>query len=385
MNREQEQPDFDPLDALVHEALEVQPSTPTISRLEKYWHERSRSYSAQLQRRKRRLLLALPAAAVVLIAFLVISRKAPNQANVQIAEQQNDKPSAVVDSTMTTTMPRGNPTANQPDVNVGRMPTEYERLIFTARRTNSANHSLVSQTKVMEKAIQRLATDSRLAVEDVYTPAALDAGAIESILLRKLLRSSDEQQKAIMKLLASMGSSRSVVALTRLAHHSLHQQQALAALQEILGTDGLAALARNTDDFVVSSLIIRQLLSQGTEPALCAYLTTVHDNRLRSAALTAIKHLADPPVESLLEYLNCEEEPLRLASALALGHLNGPEITQSLIDRIVVDPAQSDEAWIALLACRGELANQFLTYAEHRPQLLGHYNHARLRWLQIIH
>jgi hypothetical protein len=34
---------------------------------------------------------------------------------------------------------------------------------------------------------------------------------------------------------------------------------------------------------------------------------------------------------------------------------------------------------MALLACRGELADEFLSYASRRPQFLGQVNHARVQ------
>jgi hypothetical protein len=68
-----------------------------------------------------------------------------------------------------------------------------------------------------------------------------------------------------------------------------------------------------------------------------------------------------------------------LAAATVLGHVNGPDVTRLLIARVTEKPADSTEAWMALMACRGEAAAQFLTYASHRPQLLGHLNNARVR------
>ena len=55
-----------------------------------------------------------------------------------------------------------------------------------------------------------------------------------------------------------------------------------------------------------------------------------------------------------------------------------------LITRVTEKPANSPEAWIALMSCRGDMARDFLVYATQRPQLLGYYNNARVRWAQMI-
>jgi hypothetical protein len=69
---------------------------------------------------------------------------------------------------------------------------------------------------------------------------------------------------------------------------------------------------------------------------------------------------------------------------MTLGHINGPETTRLLIARITQQPANSAEAWLALMECHGETARDFLAYATRTPQLLGYYNNARVRFGQTI-
>ena len=76
---------------------------------------------------------------------------------------------------------------------------------------------------------------------------------------------------------------------------------------------------------------------------------------------------------------------MRIAAALVLGHVNGPEVTNSLIALVTQEAASSPtEAWIALLACRGEQAEEFFAYATRHPQLLGQVNRARVWWARMI-
>jgi hypothetical protein len=69
---------------------------------------------------------------------------------------------------------------------------------------------------------------------------------------------------------------------------------------------------------------------------------------------------------------------------MVLGHLNGPRIARLLVDRVTQQPEVGVEAWIAILACRGPVAEEFLAYATRQPQLLSHVNSARVRWARII-
>ncbi len=69
---------------------------------------------------------------------------------------------------------------------------------------------------------------------------------------------------------------------------------------------------------------------------------------------------------------------------MVLSHVNGPEVTNSLIDLVTREPAANTEAWMALLNCRGELARDFLATATFRPRLLGRLNNARAQLAQMI-
>jgi HEAT repeat protein len=127
------------------------------------------------------------------------------------------------------------------------------------------------------------------------------------------------------------------------------------------------------------------LLASESDVALRNYLSLVAHNATRDEALAIVREVSAPVVGQLFALLEDEDKTVRLGAALVLGKVNGAEVTRSLIARVTARPAGSTEAWIALLACRGELAEDFFAYATQRPQLLGYVNGARLQWAQLVH
>jgi HEAT repeat protein len=89
-------------------------------------------------------------------------------------------------------------------------------------------------------------------------------------------------------------------------------------------------------------------------------------------------------VDELLDLLEDDDQAVRFAAALVLGRVNGPVVTRALVERVTENPSGATEAWIALVACRGELADEFLAFASREPRFLGHVNGARVRWARII-
>jgi HEAT repeat protein len=129
---------------------------------------------------------------------------------------------------------------------------------------------------------------------------------------------------------------------------------------------------------------MRRLLTTDTEPALIGYLSLLRDDGTRDEALALAVEMPQIPIATFVGLLDYKEESVRLSAAILLGHLNNAEVTQQLITRLTKKPSDSTEAWMALMACHDELAGRFLAYATERPQLLGHFNTARVRWAQMI-
>ena len=164
-----------------------------------------------------------------------------------------------------------------------------------------------------------------------------------------------------------------------------NRDEVLAAIEQIGGVEALVLAAGRTTEPRLRTAILGRLITFDSEEALIGYLSLVRDDATRPAALAAADATPGLPVARLLTLLDHDDKSVRLSAAMVLGHVNGPEVTQSLIVRVTEKPSQAREAWLALMACRGQMAEEFLAYASRRPQLLGHLNSARVQWAHVIH
>jgi hypothetical protein len=268
---------------------------------------------------------------------------------------------------------------------VGRAPSAVEQLAFnvgTRRNKNAAQETLVKVVDDMVQQVAAGAVDPQQAVESTGIAIA----GIERELLRRLGRSAEREMLAIVQLLAVGGSHRSVPALLNLGRRDALREESLAAIEQIVGTAGLAQAVRLSNDPQSRRMLIARLLSADEEEASAAvggYLSLVQDVATRGEALAVADTAPRLPLEALLTALQSEEKPIRLSAALVLGHVNGPVVTRQLVDIVTAERPAPTEAWIALLVCRGELAQEFLSYATRSPQLLGHVNNARAEWARM--
>jgi hypothetical protein len=182
---------------------------------------------------------------------------------------------------------------------------------------------------------------------------------------------------------AMLRLSAAQAAEAQLAVVELNPEAIVQRLEERLGLTGLASAAEATPHSALRVTILRRLLEVNDEIALRGYLSLVANENTRFAALSAVDQLQHPPVEAFLVLLRDQEKSVRTSAAIALGHINGPKVTASLINLVTQDRAAPAEAWIALLACRDESAEQFIADAAHHPRMIGRLNNARIFWQTI--
>ena len=204
----------------------------------------------------------------------------------------------------------------------------------------------------------------------------------ELLLLRQLPGSSDERARTILQLLAVCGTPRSTPQLLRLSQRDTVRTDALATIERIAGLHHLAAAARQTADRRVRAAICQRLFASDSETALDAYLSLVGDEAMRADALAVANAVSETLLPILLARLETRMKGAAFPRAGA-GASDGPAVTRALIARVTEEPSKAREAWIALLACRGEHAEQFLAYAASRPRLLGQVNRARMWWARM--
>jgi hypothetical protein len=161
-------------------------------------------------------------------------------------------------------------------------------------------------------------------------------------------------------------------------------EEVLAEIEETGGVEGLVRAAKRAREPQLQRTAIARLLEIATDEALLGYLALVRDGTTRSAALVAADADSQLPLASMLAFLDHDDRAVRRSAAFVLGHVNGPEVTQALIARVTEEPSGATETWMALMECRGEMAQQFVAYAATRPQLLGHLNGARVQLAYVV-
>ena len=368
------------LDEQIHAALQVETPAEQLERLERFWRQQSRA-----DHRRRTMGRATALAAMILVALAALwqpwrrpAPAIPQQDSLTHVEPADTEPNSQLAQHPAATAPT---VENESSVSRGRPATPYEQLIFTARRQRREDAKQISAMTAVDNAVACLMRDPDTDAEQLLLSADLKPVNVETLLLRKLHRCDDQRKRAIMQLLAVHGTSQSTVPLLKLGRCAVLRQQALETIERTVGVNGLANAATQTNDASVRAAIYRRLF--GNEKALPAYLSLIQNNFLRSEALAVADRVTQPMLDVLLTRLNAEDANERVAAALVLGHANGPIVTRSLVALVSDNPSCPAEAWIALMACRGPQADQFLAYATSQPQLLGPFNRARAYWARI--
>jgi hypothetical protein len=380
----------DDLDNLIRAALEAEPLTEQLARLERFWWQQSR---AEAWRRRAWRVAAVAATIVVVAAFSLWqyqqsrSHKARPIANAdgaiptapETSIAHAEASSGVGDDTVSIEQRTGKDVPSG-----GRAPTAYEQLVFSVQRRDSAVARSPATAAAVDRLIEQAAQGPHVDAEQLIATSELNADDLEVALLRRLLRSPADRKLAALRLLEVCGTTRATPALLRISRRDAFRDAALETIERIVGIERLPEMIAQSSDARVKAALVRRLLTAESEGGMRGYLSLVQNNDTRGLALSVADRLPERPVAKLLACLDENDAAVRLSAAIVLGHLNGPEITKSLVERVVQDPASATEAWIALLACRGEFAEEFLSYATRQPQLLAHVNSARARWARMV-
>ena len=380
MNQYPENANGDELDRQIRAALQVETLPQQAARLEGFWHRRSRA-----QRQRRRVAATLVLAVAILVTVTVSLRFYGPDLRRGLAPSDNLHPVAprvaAVDLLHATPPPVTVPSSqNEQPGTMARTPTAYERFVFVARSPRTANRRTV--VTGVARMIDCLTSQEEMDVEELSRGCDLAPSAMEEELLRRLARSKDGETRAILRLLAVCGTSRSVSQLLRFAERSELRHETLAIIERIVGTAGLPDMARLSPDSLVRMAIYRRLLTAGDETSLRIYLGLIYERTATSEALGVADDVSPPVLTRLLERLDDEDAEVRLAAALVLGRANGPVVTRELIRRVTgpVPLTGIRETWIALLVCRDKQADMFLAYAARQPKLLGPLYRTRTWW-----
>ena len=385
-------PDMNPndLDKQIRAALQVERSPRQLARLECFWQRQS---AAQRRRRRIECAAALATAvAVVLSVSIWVWRQPPAQEPLEanrpadVAPGTSDPNHAAPDANHPQAPQRvvvTDPPDDKGSLSAGRPPTTYERFMFAVATRKAGATSRSSAVARIDEVIEQLMRDPRVDAEQLAQSSGMMEFDAERLLLRRLGRSTDDEKHAVVRLLGVCGTPRSTLQLLRLGQTEAFRDEALATIERIVGIERMADVLVQTADRSVRAAIFRRLLTADSEPALRSYLSLVRDGAVRDEALAVADAVPQRVLAALLARLDDEDEAVRLSAALVLGHTNGPEVTDSLIALVTREPPSPVEAWIALVACRGEQAEKFFAYATRQPLLLGRVNRARMWWARM--
>jgi hypothetical protein len=158
---------------------------------------------------------------------------------------------------------------------------------------------------------------------------------------------------------------------------------AVKAVERIKEAQPLAQFVAGTKSAEVRAALLRRLLAGDSETAVRGYLLLVANPRTRDEAVHAATSVSGPLLARLLKLLEDKDRATRLAAAMVLGHVDGPEVANALVQKVQEQPRRSTEAWIALLACRGERVATFLAQVKYDFRYVGPLNRARAEWARM--
>jgi hypothetical protein len=318
----------DDLDALMRRALRCEPAAEQTARLEQFWRRQSRAA------RRRDAIWRGAAVAATLMAAV-----AAGLLGVRLVHRDTERPEvAVVPAPAIggSSPPAKIATAGQLG---GREPTPHEALMF-ALQTQVA----VSPERAFARRFARAASD-------------------------------EERREAIMEL-GRRGDEAALAVLLKTARREELRNDALDAIEQIVGLERLAEVASLTAHADVRRALAARLLTAASPRAFRRYLALAGQPATRGAALAAAESAERLPIGGLVAALDDNDQTLRLAAAVVLGSVHDPAVSEALIARVTSTARPPIEAWVALLACRGENVSQFLVHAARQPRLLGQVNSA---------
>jgi len=223
---------------------------------------------------------------------------------------------------------------------------------------------------LLEVAIQRVASAEDVDLAEVAKPLVAARSEYEERLVQELRRSHGPRRLAAIALLGQIGTARSVPGLGRLTADPETHAAAVRALARLAEPETVGQLAAGEADEALRQELLAELVARGDVRSVAIYLRFVQQRSTSRSALAALDRVAEPPVSRLFEFLRSPQQTQRLAAAVALGQIDGPEVSRRLIDMVLSDvPCRA--ALVALVASSGPEPSRFVSQARADPLLAG--------------
>lgn len=413
----------DPLDELLRAATWPEPQSEQVARLEQRWRRLRATRSHRRRLKTAACLIAAAASLLIAVLLWPVLYKPPlHPRRLAPAQPQTEPAQVPARRTAQTPGPPVEPShEKKPDDGAKPSPGEvvpdgekslarsrpasdYEKLVFhvlTQRRRSSSRQRQAKRDREDAAIEPRLARSPRRAdgaagvaehpraspdlldavLERVGTAQDMDLGEAakplfaarseyEELLVEEIRRSHGPRQLAAIGLLGRIGTPRSVPVLGSLAARPETHAAAVRALARLADSDVLGQLAAGEADETLRQELLAELVARGDSRSVAIYLRFVQERQTSRSALAALDRVAEPPVPLLFEFLESPQQPQRLAAAVALGRIDGPEVSRRLIDMVLSDfPCR--EALVALVASSGPEPSRFVSQARSDPLLAG--------------
>jgi hypothetical protein len=224
-------------------------------------------------------------------------------------------------------------------------------------------------------AVARLVSDPKLDVTKVAAELPSALAANESRLLAILANAPVAEQTAAVRLLAEIGTPRSVPDLLRASTDSNLHVAAINALLRLADSATLDQLASAETSRDLQRSLLAALLERGDLESFRFYSAYLQSEATAETALAAAEQTPNPPTEILFASLRSPSELERLAAARVLGRIDGPATTERLV-AMLEEGTSRQEACVALLSSRGQEAVNFVNSARTNPALAASFQAA---------
>ncbi len=237
--------------------------------------------------------------------------------------------------------------------------------------------------ELLQQAVTMLTSHPDALTDEFLQPLIAERATNEERLVRSVAALSGARRLAAIRLLGRLGGPRSVGFLVELSRQPETHAAAIDSLCRIAAPAELAQLIPLESSQSLRRDMLAALVKRGDAASLGVYLQFVIAQETQSTALSALDRVPQPPVELFFEFLNRGGDAQRMAAALTLGYIDGPEIARKLIVRVRNNPSQS-EALVALLSSPSNEASEFLEAARKDRNLMVAINgaQAHLRTIQ---
>jgi hypothetical protein len=223
-----------------------------------------------------------------------------------------------------------------------------------------------SLTTTLAAALHRWVLDQ----ESMIARVCAARPSCEADLLRWLANpaATVESDVAAIRLLALVGSPRSIPPLVQLSRHRAFHGPAVLALARLAGSEAAVQLAVQEPNADLRRRLWAEALRRASPEIVARYLNSVEQGD--SAALAAAGDAQHPPLEFLFCALESPRVAQRLAAARALGRVKNPAVARRL-GHYVLENVSRHEALVALLARRDRFAADFIEQARDDLRLMA--------------